>query len=310
MKTAEVVHCNWIAQSFSLPWLLSALSQASFVFRFTDSYHLTGGCHWPGDCSRWLQECRQCPRLAHRTSKRHVRKSRRAIERLAAFLANRSHIVAQSKWMAKRIARHPFWSSLPCRVIINGINPEIFYPEDRPLQSDGRRLGLIIHRPGDKRCQTDELIERLLPHLGPERQLVVVQFSGTQKDLGPHVQHLGRCTAIELAAEFRRVDCLLFPHLDDNCPNTVLQSLGCGTPVSVLNDGGTPELIHPGRTGWINESLDQMVQEFVQTKSTPQIGRAQIAKSVSTWSEASKTYAEVFNTAAANFGERSVRPAC
>ena len=41
----------------------------------------------------------------------------------------------------------------------------------------------------------------------------------------------------------------MLPSREDNLPNTILESLACGTPVAGFDVGGVPDLVTPGETG-------------------------------------------------------------
>jgi glycosyltransferase involved in cell wall biosynthesis len=55
------------------------------------------------------------------------------------------------------------------------------------------------------------------------------------------------------ALAYSAADLLVHPALEDNLPNVVLESIACGTPVVGLPIGGVPEMVRPGRTGWLTE---------------------------------------------------------
>jgi glycosyltransferase involved in cell wall biosynthesis len=46
-------------------------------------------------------------------------------------------------------------------------------------------------------------------------------------------------------------DVFVIPSRQDNLPNTVLESLSCGTPVLGFDIGGIPDMVRPGETGWL-----------------------------------------------------------
>jgi glycosyltransferase involved in cell wall biosynthesis len=56
-----------------------------------------------------------------------------------------------------------------------------------------------------------------------------------------------------LAQLYCACDLFICPSRIDNLPNTVLESLACGTPVLAAAVGGIPELVRPGQTGWLVE---------------------------------------------------------
>jgi glycosyltransferase involved in cell wall biosynthesis len=44
---------------------------------------------------------------------------------------------------------------------------------------------------------------------------------------------------------------MVVPSLEDNLPNTVIESLACGTPVVGFQTGGIPEMIDHEQTGYL-----------------------------------------------------------
>jgi glycosyltransferase involved in cell wall biosynthesis len=50
---------------------------------------------------------------------------------------------------------------------------------------------------------------------------------------------------------FNAADIYVHPALEDNLPNTVAESIACGTPVVAFDVGGLPEMVLPGVTGWL-----------------------------------------------------------
>ncbi len=49
-----------------------------------------------------------------------------------------------------------------------------------------------------------------------------------------------------IAKYMRSSDVLLFPSINDYCPNTVLEAMSSGLPVLYHDSGGTPELVRNG----------------------------------------------------------------
>ena len=62
-------------------------------------------------------------------------------------------------------------------------------------------------------------------------------------------------------------DVFVTPTLEDNLPNTILESLACGTPVIGSNVGGVPDMVREGITGMLfecgnSEQLAQKIEDF------------------------------------------------
>ena len=54
-----------------------------------------------------------------------------------------------------------------------------------------------------------------------------------------------------MAILYSAADLLLHTAPIDNLPNTVAESLRCGTPVAAFRTGGIPEMIVENKTGWL-----------------------------------------------------------
>jgi glycosyltransferase involved in cell wall biosynthesis len=54
-----------------------------------------------------------------------------------------------------------------------------------------------------------------------------------------------------MAQAYSAADVFALPSIQDNLPNTMLESMCCGTPVVAFNSGGTAEIIRDGINGLI-----------------------------------------------------------
>ena len=82
---------------------------------------------------------------------------------------------------------------------------------------------------------------------GPERrglEKLVQQFNLTSR-----VQFLGRVDQTKLAACYSAADVLVLLSSREGCPNVLLESLACGTPVVATRVGGVADIIHSAVAG-------------------------------------------------------------
>ena len=81
----------------------------------------------------------------------------------------------------------------------------------------------------------------------------------------PHVTYLGEIGEADKAELLGGARALLFP-IDWPEPfgMVVIEALSCGTPVLAWPDGSVPEILEPGVTGWIVESIDAAVAALRQ----------------------------------------------
>jgi glycosyltransferase involved in cell wall biosynthesis len=66
-----------------------------------------------------------------------------------------------------------------------------------------------------------------------------------------------------MSAIYSAADLFVLPSLIDNSPNTVIESLLCGTPVVAFNVGGVPDLIQNGKNGYLSPKIS--VDELKRT---------------------------------------------
>jgi glycosyltransferase involved in cell wall biosynthesis len=69
-------------------------------------------------------------------------------------------------------------------------------------------------------------------------------------------EHPGFADRAALRTWFARATLLALPSLEDNCPMAVLEAMAAGVPVVAANVGGVPDLITPGKTGFLCDPLD------------------------------------------------------
>ena len=142
-------------------------------------------------------------------------------------------------------------------VILNGVDPEFFQsPRGAP---SGPPLILSVGRLEPEKDQ-NILIEafRLIAAEHPEAQLRLVGNGSRREqlislvaryDLAGRVQVLpGRANLRPL---FQEAAVFALSSLEEGLPNVVLEAMVAGLPVVATSVGGLPEVVIPGRTGWL-----------------------------------------------------------
>ena len=59
-----------------------------------------------------------------------------------------------------------------------------------------------------------------------------------------------------MAAAYNAADVFVLPSLEDNLPNTIMESMACGVPCVGFRVGGIPEMIDHRRNGYIANFKD------------------------------------------------------
>lgn len=245
------------------------------VWRLSDMWPFTGGCHYSGDCTSFQRGCGNCPQL-------RSRRARDLSSRL--FASKREHwrtgnltIVSPSRWMAEAAKRSPILANRNVRVIATGVDTDVFQPHDR---NEARRaLGLPLDRKlilfGADAALKDgrkggsavlDVMRRITTQGNTGLGLVLFGTDTVPEGLPDAVSlHLmGTITnQTRLANLYAACDVFLAPSKQENLANTVLEAMACGTPVVAYALGGMVEAIEHGQTGLLatpgdNATLGEM----------------------------------------------------
>ncbi len=151
-------------------------------------------------------------------------------------------------------------------VIPNGVDKTFFSAQDR---ADARRRlalppdGLLLVTVGHlKASKGHGEVLQALAQLPPDVRLVIVggELEGYRPALLALVERLGLRDRVTLAGKqpyeriplyFSAADASVLASWREGCPNVVLESLACGTPVVATRVGAVPDLIAPGVNGVI-----------------------------------------------------------
>ncbi len=253
----------------NLHWVTGLLDHATFfaaaaarcwpiVWTLHDMNPLTGGCHYSAGCERFVERCGACPLLAVGVEEDYTRRfwriKRRAMRQLAPALVR---IVAPSRWLAGEAQRSSLLGDFDVEVIPNGIDTGVFKPIE-PQQARAQ-LGLPGDRPivlfvtaqADYPRKGHDLIVAALRKLDHAGGPLLVSIGGDEAELGDgRYVSLGRIDdAQRLIAAYSAADVFVVPSRQDNLPNTILESMACGTAVVGFDVGGIPDLVREGETG-------------------------------------------------------------
>jgi len=265
----DIIHLHWLGAGFFQVETLRKLSQLGkpMVWTLHDSWSFTGGCHVPFECTRYLQRCGTCPVLGSTKDADLSRWTWKRKER--AWRGLSLSLVAPSRWLAGCARKSSLFHHGEVEVIPNGLDTEIFRPRDK---QDARKLSglpedrkLILfgamHGTNDPN-KGFHLLAPALQSLSKTRSDTMAVVFGSDAaevlpDLGMPVKSLGRIDDDDkLAAIYSAADVFVAPSKLENLPNTVMETMACGTPCVAFNQGGTPDLIEHEVSGYLAESFD------------------------------------------------------
>ena len=261
VKDADIIHLHWINQGFlSLRDIKRLLMlNKPVVWTMHDMWPCTGICHHARECMAYRDKCSSCFYL-NRGENKDL--STWIYTKKKTLYANVGIVfVTCSRWLAGLV-----WQSSLCKdkeifSIPNPIDTSVF----RQLsQKECRsRLGLPLDKKlllfgaqniTDKQKGIDYLY-KALPFIHIENiELVIFGYIKSEmRDRLPFKIHpMGYLNDEDsIVALYNAADVFITPSLEENLPNTIMESMACGTPCVGFNIGGIPEMIDHKVNGYV-----------------------------------------------------------
>lgn len=270
----DIINLHWVCGGFMPIEALGKLKRP-IVWTLHDMWPFTGGCHYSGQCDRYQRSCGTCPQLG---SDRHGDLSRWNWQRKAkAWQDLNLTVVTPSNWLASCAQTSSLFKDVPVQVIGNGLDPQIYQPHAQNLARKvfnlPRNKKIILFgafdSTQDKRKGFGLLLSALqsLQQLASPAQVELVIFGAAEPleptDFGFKTHYLGKLNDdVSLSLLYSAADVFVAPSVQDNLPNTVLESLFCATPCVAFKIGGMPDLIEHQINGYLAEPF--LAQDLAQ----------------------------------------------
>lgn len=268
----DLIHLHWICRGFmSIADIgnLSSQLRTPLVWTLHDSWAFTGGCHVPGSCPLYKKQCGKCPQLA---SIEEDDLSRWTWERKQrAWKDANITVIAPSRWLGDCARSSTLFAERRIEVIPNSIDSRQYcgiprlearaalgLPKDRKLILISAMNATHDINKGFKH------LESALRQLAAEgwqehlELLVVGQPAPpTPVNTGVPTRFLGVLPDDHSMRQvYSAADVTVLPSLQENLPNSIMESMACGTPVVAFGIGGIPQLVEHGVTGYLARATD------------------------------------------------------
>jgi glycosyltransferase involved in cell wall biosynthesis len=264
----DVINLHWINAGYMQIETLAKFKKP-IVWTLHDMWAFTGGCHYNGDCMNYAISCGACPQLHSNTEKDL---SRWVWKRKAKAWQNLNlTIVTPSRWLADCARKSSLFQNLRIEVIANALDTQVYKPIDQriarnllnlPLDkklilfgamssTSDRRKGFHLLEPALRKLSADKNLENL--------ELVIFGASRPSEvpNLGFPIHYLGQLNDdVALALLYSAADVFIAPSVQDNLPNTVMESLASGTPCIAFDIGGMSDMIEHQKNGYLAKPFD------------------------------------------------------
>ena len=262
----DIIQLNWVSEGF-VPIIFLKNIHKPIVWRLSDSWAFTGGCHIHSECNNYTKECGKCPQLNSNRSSDITRQTWKLKNN--AWKNCDITIVAPSNWMAECVKSSSLFKDRKIVVIYPGVDTSIFRPRDKSkikkelnLSVDKRYIVFGAIKATEDINKGFHLLKKALILLKQKLkddsnvEILIIGASPTKNpiNLGFEINYVGRINDdITLALYYSIAELFVLPSLKDNSPNTVIESLACGIPVVAFAACGALDMIEHKSNGYLAE---------------------------------------------------------
>lgn len=262
----DVIHLHNIHGYYlNYSLLFDFLSQVNIpvVWTLHDCWAFTGHCsHYSYvGCNRWHTLCYDCPQKGDYPASCLIDRSEQNFrDKLHAFtLVENMTLVPVSEWLAGEV-RQSFLKDYPMQVIHNGVDTEIFRPQQvckADLGFDNRFMILGVSSVWLSRKGLKDFLKLRERLSKDEYVIVLVGLDESQiKHLPEGIIGIRRTNSVQELAKYYSIANIYFnASVEETFGLTIAESLSCGTPAIVYNSTACPEIISSD-TGFIVEQGD------------------------------------------------------
>lgn len=255
-KDADIIHLHWVPKIISYKHIF-ADKQKNIFWTLHDMNPFTGGNHYTSDLDY---------KPYHKLLQRNIEKKKKYLKD-----ANLK-IISPSAWLGKLAKESEVLKNFEVKVIPNCINTDIFKPVNKAEarrkldieQTDKKFILFVAEKPDDKRKGMHLLFSALNQIKNKHKICVLMLGKNVENiDFGFQVIQLGFINNdTDIVNCYNAADFFVIPSIEDNLPNTVVESLACGTPVLGFNIGGIPDMVINNKSGLLADLNNE--KEFIQ----------------------------------------------
>jgi glycosyltransferase involved in cell wall biosynthesis len=288
IKDADVIHIHWTNNAFiTLAELENIIAlKKPIIMTMHDMWVFTGGCHYSRGCDEFKNSCQNCIYLKnhHLSVSQHLFKAK-------IFENKNISFVGCSNWISDIASESSIGKDKQISCIPNPIDTETFKivsAKENIEDSSKTSILFISANLTDPRKGLDLLMTALENQKNKNIHLILVGKSKNNIHLPPNVtfEMLGFINSpSELIKLYNKVDFFICPSSEDNLPNTIMESIACGTPVIAFDIGGISDLIQHKENGYLishngnlTENLSSALDWAIENKANFEKNRENVSR--------------------------------
>lgn len=252
LKQAELVHLHWVSDGvLNYEEFFSSVNKP-VVWTLHDMNPFTGGCHHSDGCLAFVTGCGVCFQIKGISDELLAEKSFRLKEKaLRKIDPDSLVIVTPSAWLSELSRQSSLFKRFKHYVIPNIVDEQVFKLREKKsvrkelgIKESSRVILFVANDVTNTRKGIAELLESI-KHLTTNDLLVcTVGNKLEESQVNFTLKQFGFISSDEMMSKiYAASDVFVLPSHAENFPNTIVESLLCGTPVVASEVGGIPEQI-------------------------------------------------------------------
>lgn len=260
-EDTDIINLHWIADFIDYKSFFGACAgRVPIIWTLHDANPFLGGCHYFEDTQYLSEKIGKGLSLGDKGRSDIDNEIYLFKKRIYDSLqSSQLHFVAPSKWLATEAKKSYLLSRFGVSYIPYSLDPMIFKPMNKKfcrelfnISEEAKVIMFCADSIKNKRKGFDLLLESFAKL--PEDITCIAIGDAKEPVENTKITFLGKLTDERIiSCAYNSADLFVIPSREDNLPNTVLESIACGTPVIGSNVGGIPDMVRDGETGFLFE---------------------------------------------------------
>ncbi|WP_221394607.1 glycosyltransferase [Dyadobacter sp. NIV53] len=252
VRESDIVNLHWVAKFVDYGTFFQYVKKP-IVWTLHDMLPFQGGFHYKAD------EDRNAPFLRSLDNRQFEIKQ----SGLSHLSPDAMTIVAPSCWLTELSQHSKMLGRFEHRHIPYSIDHKVFTVLDKNQSKEKLGLSkekltvLFVSELLNNYRKGFDMVQQLLEDQDIKARCTFIAVGkSANKDQLSEIKYLGKVSSEhEMALIYNAADLFIIPSKEDNLPNTMIESLCCGTPVVGFSIGGLKESIHNYENGLLAENI-------------------------------------------------------
>lgn len=259
-KDADIIHLHWVSGFLDYPSFFKK-NQKPVIWTLHDMEPFQGGVHYEEKFFGLDELGRPKPFFIPKELERLIEDNIRIKTGSLEGIKNVT-IVAPSRWLMHTSKNSLLFNRFNHYHIPYGLNTQLFQPRDKNFSKalldipSGIPCLLFVADKIETYRKGFEFLRLALEGFEQGSFILCAIGSNETRFMNTNMRLVGRIEDERLmSVVYSAADAFIIPSIEDNLPNTVLESLLCGTPVIGFRTGGIPDMINDGFNGLLCDNL-------------------------------------------------------